>query len=114
MSNLRSGWSRRRFVGGLTLAGTAGLFGMQPEDVAAEPPPEITALRVLEIPALCWAPQYVAEELLRAEGFARVQYVKQEIGPKLFHRLASSSTSADVASPSVSRSLRRRSYPRLR
>ena len=89
MSDLRSGWSRRQLVGGLTLAGTAGLFGMRPADVAAEPPPEITALRVLEIPALCWAPQYVAEELLQAEGFARVQYVKQEIGPKLFHRLGS-------------------------
>ena len=38
-------WSRRQFVGGLTLAGTASLLALRPEDVAAEPPPETTRVR---------------------------------------------------------------------
>jgi NitT/TauT family transport system substrate-binding protein len=69
------GWTRRCFLGGLTLAGTAGLLGLSPRPVAAEPPPETTKLRLGSAVAECQAPQYVAEELLRAEGFTEVQYV---------------------------------------
>jgi NitT/TauT family transport system substrate-binding protein len=68
--------SRRRFLAGVTLAGTAGLLGVHPRLVAAEPPPETTTLRLRQISGICIAPQYVAEELLHAEGFANVQYVK--------------------------------------
>src|SRR6266446_6799516 len=69
-------FSRRRFLGGLTLAGTAGLLGLPPKTVVAEPPPETTWLRVAQGPAICSeAPTQVAEELLRAEGFSDVQYV---------------------------------------
>jgi NitT/TauT family transport system substrate-binding protein len=68
-------FSRRRFLGGLTLAGTAGLLGLQPPAAVAEPPPETTRLRVKKDPILCEAPAQVAEELLRAEGFSEVQYV---------------------------------------
>jgi NitT/TauT family transport system substrate-binding protein len=67
--------SRRRFLGGLTLAGTAGLLGMHARQVAAEPPPETPQLRLYKFPGICLAPQYVAEELLRAEGFTDVQYL---------------------------------------
>jgi NitT/TauT family transport system substrate-binding protein len=41
---------------------------------AAEPPPETTTLRLLRTGSICWAAQYVAEELLHDEGFARVTY----------------------------------------
>ena len=34
--------SRRRFLGGLTFAGTAGFLGLLPRGAAAEPPPETT------------------------------------------------------------------------
>src|SRR5713101_9147633 len=72
------GWSRREFLE-LTLAGTAGLLGLKPEPVAAEPPPETTTLRLVQSPGdLCQAPKYVAEELLRDEGFTEVQYVKKD------------------------------------
>ena len=71
-------FSRRRFLGGLTLAGTAGFLGLHPRQVAAEPPPETTTLRLIQLSGICIAPQYVAEELLRAEGFADVQYVKRD------------------------------------
>jgi NitT/TauT family transport system substrate-binding protein len=67
--------SRRMFLSGLTLAGTAGLLGLPPRPVAAEPPPETTILRLVKSPGLCLAPQYVAEELLQDEGFTDVQYL---------------------------------------
>jgi NitT/TauT family transport system substrate-binding protein len=67
--------SRRRFLGGLSSAGTAGLLGA-PRRGHAEPPPETTRLRLLkEAGRTCWAPQYVAKELLGAEGFTDVTYV---------------------------------------
>ncbi len=70
-----SGWSRREFLGRVALAGTAGFLGLQPESFAAEPPPETTRLRLVKIPSICQAPQFVAEEYFRAEGFTDVVYV---------------------------------------
>lgn len=80
MSDQRENWSRREFVGGLTLAGATGLMGMRPAPAAAEPPPETTRLKLTKVPSICRAPQWVAEPLLRAEGFTDVQYVKVEAG----------------------------------
>jgi hypothetical protein len=51
-----SSWTRRRFLGGVTLAGTAGLLGLDAGPVAAEPPPETTTLRLDQWPALCFPP----------------------------------------------------------
>jgi NitT/TauT family transport system substrate-binding protein len=68
-------FSRRTFLGGLTLTGTAGLLGLHPRPVAAEPPPETTALRLARTTSICQAPQYVAEALFEAEGFTDVQFV---------------------------------------
>ena len=69
-------FSRRRFLGGVTLAGMAGLLGVRPRPVAAEPPPEMTRLRLGRLPGICAAPYYVAEEFLSGEGFTEVQYVE--------------------------------------
>src|SRR6266540_625368 len=69
-------FSRRRFLGGVTLAGTAGLLGWYPKPVAAEPPPETTRVRLSKNPGICIPPQYVAEEFLHLEGFTEVQYVE--------------------------------------
>ena len=75
-------FSRRRFLGGVTLAGTAGLLGVPLRPVAAEPPPETTRIRMVypDI-SVCPIPQFVAEELLQSEGFTDVQYV--QVGPGL-------------------------------
>jgi len=81
--------SRRRFLGGLTFAGTAGLLGLPPRPAAAEPPPETTRLRVHHSLSLCLAPQYVAEELLRAEGFTEVEYVTYEESGGFYEALTS-------------------------
>jgi NitT/TauT family transport system substrate-binding protein len=70
-------WNRRWFLHGLSLTGTAGLVGA-PRRGYAEPPPETTRLRLSQIAGICIAPQYVADELLRAEGFSDIQYVQIE------------------------------------
>ncbi len=57
---------------------------MQSTRAAAEPPPETTTLRLLKNRALCRAPQYLADELLRAEGFANVQYLEFPEAPDAF------------------------------
>jgi NitT/TauT family transport system substrate-binding protein len=72
-------FSRRRFLGGLTLAGTAGLLGVYPRPVAAEPPPETTRIRLLQFTSACQAPLYLSEELLRTEGFTDVQWVRSDL-----------------------------------
>jgi NitT/TauT family transport system substrate-binding protein len=66
-------WSRREFVGGLAAVGATGVLGLRP--VAAEPAPETTRLRLSQIAGICVAPQYVAQELLQAEGFTDIRYV---------------------------------------
>jgi NitT/TauT family transport system substrate-binding protein len=66
--------SRREFLAGLMLTGTAGLLGLHPRSVAAEPP-ETTTLRLGQMYSICRAPQYLTEEFLRGEGFTDVQYV---------------------------------------
>jgi NitT/TauT family transport system substrate-binding protein len=69
-------FSRREFLGGLTLAGTAGLLGWHSRPTAAEPPPETAQVRLIRSPDICLAPLYMAEELLHGEGFTEVQYVQ--------------------------------------
>jgi NitT/TauT family transport system substrate-binding protein len=73
--------SRRRLLTHLGVAGVAGLGGIHAaglgggaRSLAAEPPPEITTIRFEKAPVTCLAPQYVAEELLRAEGFTDIRY----------------------------------------
>src|SRR5437016_5123281 len=71
-------FSRRRFLGGVTLAGAAGVLGVHPRPVAAEPPPETTRIRLVRVPSICQAPSYVAEALLHSEGFTEVHYLQKE------------------------------------
>jgi NitT/TauT family transport system substrate-binding protein len=71
---------RRQFIKGATaLAGYAALLGYDVMVARADPPPEIAKIRFVHNPFLCEAPQYLAEELLRLEGFTEVEYVEKEI-----------------------------------
>jgi NitT/TauT family transport system substrate-binding protein len=60
----------------LSSAGAAGLVGIHTQPAHAEPPPETGKIRLSQIAGICVAPQYVAEELLKIEGFTDVQYVE--------------------------------------
>jgi NitT/TauT family transport system substrate-binding protein len=71
--------SRRDFLAGLSGAGAAGILGTGAAR-ADEPPPETTTIRLSKVSGICIAPQYVADELLRAEGFTEVRYVAMEAG----------------------------------
>jgi NitT/TauT family transport system substrate-binding protein len=82
-------FSRRRFLGGVMLAGTAGLLGLHARPVAAEPPSETTTLRLVKVPSICQAPQYVAEELLKSEGFTEVIYIQKDSDLGIQQALAS-------------------------
>ena len=69
--------TRRDFL--LGVAATAGPLGWPPGPVSAEPPPETTRLRLYHSPSICTAPQYIVGELLKAEGFSEIRYVKTTV-----------------------------------
>ena len=76
MEQQRDGVSRRRLCQGLIAAGAAGLGLTARGD--AEAALETTKLTLHHSQSLCQAPQYVAEELLRAEGFTELKYMTVE------------------------------------
>jgi NitT/TauT family transport system substrate-binding protein len=61
--------------------GAGSWVGLRSRGAGAEPPPETTRLRLLKTASVCWAPQYLADDLLRAEGFTDVTYVDFPGGP---------------------------------
>jgi len=71
---------RRHFLRDIALASAAGLLGIGREAFAAEPPPETRRIRLARDPSVCMAPLYVAEELLRQEGFREISYPAIEQG----------------------------------
>ncbi len=71
--------SRRDFLGTVASAAAATVAGAG-GSLAAEGPPEVTTIRLPKIPGICIAPAYVAEELLRAEGFSDPRYVPVDAG----------------------------------
>jgi NitT/TauT family transport system substrate-binding protein len=80
--------TRRRFLAGLSLAASAGLV-RAPQLLAGEGGLETTSVRLAKkIPVLCNAPQYIADELLRAEGFTDIQYVTSGPGAALTKKIS--------------------------
>jgi NitT/TauT family transport system substrate-binding protein len=72
-NHVQIGETRRRFLGGAVLAGTAAMLPTR--SGRAGPALETTTVRFAKIPGICNAPQYVAEDLLQDEGFTDVRYV---------------------------------------
>jgi NitT/TauT family transport system substrate-binding protein len=66
--------SRRDFLTALSAAGAAGVLGTR-ASLADEGSLETTTIRLPFNSNLCLAPQFVAEELLRAEGFTEIRYM---------------------------------------
>jgi NitT/TauT family transport system substrate-binding protein len=88
--------TRRRFLTTASMAGGAILLGAPPAP-AAEGPLETKTLRLPRTSAICTAPQYVAEELLRAEGFTEVRYV--ELSASVMPPLASAGVDFLLSTP---------------
>ena len=70
---------RRAILGALAAGVVGSVIGPRP-GFAAEPPPETTRIRLPRFPfdIACVAPMWVAEELLRAEGFKTMEYVSDQ------------------------------------
>ena len=66
---------QREFLRAAGASGAGALLGTTTGPATAESPPETPRIRLAQVPSVCVAPQYVAAELLRSEGFADVQYV---------------------------------------
>jgi NitT/TauT family transport system substrate-binding protein len=66
--------SRRDFLACASLAGAASLVG-RGECFAQEAPPETHTVRIPTGTLICNAPTYIADELLRDEGFTDIQHV---------------------------------------
>ena len=67
--------TRRSFLSMTALAGVAGL--LSPPALGTEERLETTTVRLPRKSVVCVAPQYIAEPLLRAEGFTDIRYVDQ-------------------------------------
>jgi NitT/TauT family transport system substrate-binding protein len=66
--------NRRDFLASASMAAAAGILGAR-GSVADDGPPEVTTIRLSRDPSICLAPGYIADDLLRAEGFTDVRYV---------------------------------------
>jgi len=78
--------SRRAWL--RTLVGTA-VAARTTRVIAAEPALETTRVRLVRIPGICIAPQYVAEDLLRLEGFLNISYVETQAGVQALQAVGS-------------------------
>jgi len=95
--------SRRRFLEdaarlGASAVGILLLAGCQTSSsgpVAASSDLETTRLRIVQTPSMCQSPQYVAQDLLRGEGFTDLQYIPKP-GLK-WNGLAVASGEADIS-----------------
>ena len=97
--------NRRRFLAGAAAVTAAGLVGA-PKRASAEPPPETTTVRLPKLfRSVCLAPQNIAGELLRAEGFTDVRYIEIPIEQ-------TPSRCSQAASWTSYRTSRRRTSPR--
>ena len=67
--------ARRAFLAGTCALGTTSLLGLHHGSAGAQPAPETRKIRFVHAPSICSAPQYLAEELLRLDGFTDVEYL---------------------------------------
>jgi NitT/TauT family transport system substrate-binding protein len=71
--------SRRYFLTALSVAGAASILDGRGA-LADDRPPETSTLRLIRDPSICTAPGYIADELLRAEGFTDLRYLRTVSG----------------------------------
>jgi NitT/TauT family transport system substrate-binding protein len=71
--------SRRDFLACASLAAAAAALGSR-GSLADERAPETNSVRIAKSTGICQAPAYIADELLRAEGFTDIRYVSASGG----------------------------------
>jgi NitT/TauT family transport system substrate-binding protein len=81
--------NRRCFLAGLSSVAAAGLVGAS-KVLSEEEPLETTRIRLYDWTGLCIAPQFVAEQLLKSEGFTEVQYLRDDASGSLPNPLLAS------------------------
>jgi NitT/TauT family transport system substrate-binding protein len=79
--------NRRDFLASTSLAAAAAVLGPR-ISLADGVAPETTTIRLVKLRGICLAPQYVAEELLRAEGFTDISYVEMQPGLAAMEKVA--------------------------
>jgi NitT/TauT family transport system substrate-binding protein len=96
---------RRQFLRRLGTVAVAGTLGLRGRPVGAEPPPETTKFRIAEIPSSCRSPEWMAEDLLHAEGFTDVKYIRKQGTQGMEEALASgeANISGHFAAPVILR-----------
>ena len=67
--------NRRGLLEGASAFGAAALLGLPHSLAAVDVPPETRTVRFCHSPSICVAPQYLAGEMLRMQGFNDVQYL---------------------------------------
>jgi NitT/TauT family transport system substrate-binding protein len=70
--------SRRNFLAALSAAGAAGVLAGR-ASLADEGPPETTTLRIGYDSSICVAPNFIAQDLLRGEGFTDIHYMPHSL-----------------------------------
>jgi NitT/TauT family transport system substrate-binding protein len=70
--------SRRNFLAALSAAGAAGVLAGR-ASLADEGPPETTTLRIGYDSSICVAPNFIAQDLLRGEGFTDIHYMRHSL-----------------------------------
>ena len=87
---------RRELLRGVGAAAAAAALAGRARTADAEAPPETTRIVLLQTASMCQAPQYVAEDLLRGEGFTDVQYIKKDGQRAIADALASGEASINM------------------
>jgi NitT/TauT family transport system substrate-binding protein len=82
----RGSKGRRSFLSAAAALSGSALIS-RPRAALAEPLPEVRTVRLIHAPAMCLAPQYIAEDLLHAEGFEKVEYVEGQPGGRKYSRV---------------------------
>jgi NitT/TauT family transport system substrate-binding protein len=89
--------TRRAFLKTTGATGVGTFFTAPARHLGAEMAPETTKLTLVNTTSLCAAPQYVAEELLRAEGFEEVRHLRLPGGAGVYQALRAGEADISMA-----------------
>jgi NitT/TauT family transport system substrate-binding protein len=89
--------TRRAFLKTTGATGVGTFFTAPARHLGAEMAPETTKLTLVNTTSLCAAPQYVAEELLRGEGFEEVRHLRLPGGAGVYQALRAGEADISMA-----------------